>query len=121
MTTMASVAHDERHDERHDGRRLPSLVDPQPDVPSWTFLTNHAHVLVAISRDPELRQRDIADLVGITQGAVTRILSELEASGCVTHERIGRRNRYHINRDAHLRHPLESSATVGDLIDLADA
>ena len=105
--------------ERDDEGRLGSLLAPQPEIPSWTFLTNHAHVLVAISRDPELRQRDIAQLVGITQGAVTRILSELEASGCVTHERIGRRNRYHIDRDTHLRHPLESSSTVGDLIDLA--
>ena len=95
-----------------------TLVDPQPDVPSWTFLTNHAHVLVAIGRDPELRQRDIAHVVGITQGAVTRILSELEASGCVSHERIGRRNRYHINPDATLRHPLESQVTIGELIEL---
>lgn len=83
---------------------------------SWTFLTNHAHVLVAISRDPELRQRDIAHAVGITQGAVTRILADLEANGCVTHERIGRRNRYHIEREATLRHPLESGVTIGELM-----
>lgn len=94
------------------------MPDPQPEVPSWTFLTNHAHVLVAISRDPELRQRDIADLVGITPGAVTRILSDLEASGCVSHERIGRRNRYRVNPHAHLRHPLEAQVTIGELLDL---
>lgn len=94
------------------------LSDPQPDLPTWTFLTNHAHVLVAIGRDPELRQRDIAHAVGITPGAVTRILADLESIGCVTHERIGRRNRYHINPDAHLRHPLESDVTIGDLIEL---
>jgi DNA-binding Lrp family transcriptional regulator len=94
------------------------LSDPQPDLPAWTFLTNHAHVLVAIGRNPELRQRDIAHAVGITPGAVTRILADLEASGCVTHERIGRRNRYHINPDAHLRHPLESDVTIGALIEL---
>ena len=94
------------------------LSDPQPVVPAWTFLTNHAHVLVAISRDPELRQRDIAHAVGITPGAVTRILADLEANGCVTHERVGRRNRYHINPDAHLRHPLESDVTIGGLIEL---
>ncbi len=96
------------------------LSDPQPNVPAWTFLTNHAHVLVAIARDPELRQRDIAHAVGITPGAVTRILADLEANGCVTHERIGRRNRYHINPDAHLRHPLESDVTIGDLIALTN-
>ena len=87
---------------------------------SWTFLTNHAHVLVAISRDAEMRQRDIADAVGITQGAVTRILAELEEHGYVTHERIGRRNRYHINRDALLRHPLEDGVTIGQLLGLTE-
>jgi DNA-binding Lrp family transcriptional regulator len=94
------------------------FLDPEPELPSWTFLTNHAHVLVAIGRDPELRQRDIAHVVGITPGAVTRILADLEATGCITHERIGRRNRYHINGDAHLRHPLESDVTIGQLIEL---
>jgi hypothetical protein len=99
------------------------MVSPGPSRqrPSWTFLTNHSHVLVAISRDPELRQRDIADLVGITQGAVTRILHELETSGCVTSERIGRRNRYRVNPEAPLRHPLESAVTIGDLLDLTNS
>lgn len=92
------------------------LSDPQLTVPGWTFLTNHAHVMVAISRDPELRQRDIAHVVGITPGAVVRILHDLEENGYVTAERIGRRNRYHLNTDVHLRHPLESEHTVGDLI-----
>jgi predicted ArsR family transcriptional regulator len=96
------------------------LLEPEPELPSWTFLTNHAHVLVAIGRDPGLRQRDIAHLVGITPGAVTRILADLEATGCITHERVGRRNRYHVNRGAHLRHPLESDATIGQLIQLTD-
>ena len=93
---------------------------PDDERPSWTFLTNHAHVLVAIGQDPEMRQRDIADAVGITPGAVTRILAELEATGCVTHERVGRRNRYHINPDVHFRHPLESEVTIGQLIELTD-
>ena len=55
------------------------LVAPQPNVPSWTFLTNHAHVLIAIARDGTLRQRDIAHAVGITVGAVQKIIGELEA------------------------------------------
>ena len=54
------------------------LSDPQLDVPAWTFLTNHAHVLIAIARDSELRQRDIAHVVDITPGAVVRILHDLE-------------------------------------------
>lgn len=94
------------------------LSDPQLDVPGWTFLTNHAHVMVAISRDPELRQRDIAHVVGITPGAVVRILNDLEQNGYVTAERVGRRNRYHLNADVNLRHPLEADHTVGELIAL---
>ena len=59
---------------------------------TWQFLTNHTHVLLAIRRNPEIRQREIADLVGITEGAVQRIITELETAKCLTHERVGRRN-----------------------------
>ncbi len=89
---------------------------PEPDLPSWTFLTNHAHVLVAVSRDPELRQRDISYMVGITTGAVQRILHELEEDGYVQTERVGRRNRYIVNTDLPLRHPMETHHTVQDLL-----
>lgn len=92
-----------------------------PTGSSWTFFTNHAHVLVAISRDPGLRQRDIAQLVGVTEGAVQRILLELERDGYVTRERIGRRNRYHVDRDRSLRHPLEGHRTVADVLAAVDA
>lgn len=107
---------------RRDGydRRMEPPGQPR-ERPAWTFLTNHSHVLVAISRNPELRQREIADLVGITQGAVTRILHELGADGVITSERIGRRNRYHVNHDAPLRHRLESGVTVGQLLELANS
>ena len=84
--------------------------------PTWTFLTNHAHVLIAISRDPELRQRDISRLVGITEGAVQRILHELEEAGFLRRERVGRRNRYHIDADRPLRHPLEQDQTVAEIL-----
>ena len=89
---------------------------PASARPGWTFLTNHAHVLVAISRDPGLRQRDIAALVGITEGAVQRILQELEADGYVDRERVGRRNRYSVHHDLPLRHPLEHPHTVDDIL-----
>lgn len=92
------------------------LRDPQPDVPSWTFLTNHAHVLITLHRNPELRQRDIAYAVGITVGAVQKILHELEEAGFVTRERVGRRNRYEVNSDIPLRHPLENDHSVSDLL-----
>ncbi len=92
------------------------LRDPEPKVPSWTFLTNHAHVLIAIDRDPELRQRDIGHAVGITVGAVQKIIHELEIGGYVEHDRVGRRNVYRVNHDQPLRHPLEANHTIGDLL-----
>jgi len=96
------------------------LVEPELERPSWTFLTNHAHVLIAIARNPEIRQRDIAYAVGITVGAVQRIISDLEEAGYLTSERIGRRNRYSINDDRKLRHPLENQHTVKELISSLD-
>ena len=96
------------------------LQEPQAEIPSWTFLTNHAHVLIAISRDPDLRQRDIAYAVGITVGAVQRIIHELEEAGYLVSERIGRRNRYAINADRPLRHPLEDQHTINELITSLD-
>ena len=84
----------------------------------WTFLTNHTHVLVVLSREPEMRIRDLADEVGITQRAVQRILAELTANGVLKVAKQGRRNRYTINRRVRLRHPLESAHNLGELLDL---
>lgn len=87
------------------------------EPPGWTFLTNHTHVLLAVQRDPLLRQREIATLVGITEGAVQRIIGELEEAGYLSRERIGRRNRYAVSADLPLRHPLERDHTIGELLD----
>ncbi len=84
---------------------------------SWTFLTNHAHVLVSLRMDPTLRVRDLADRVGITERAAHRILTDLTRSGYVAKERQGRRNRYRLNLDLPMRHPLERSTPVGDLLE----
>lgn len=82
----------------------------------WNFLSNHAHVLVCLARDPEARLRDIAADVGITERRVSSIVTDLEAEGVVRIDRVGRRNTYTVNRRARLRHPLESHQTVGDLL-----
>ena len=82
----------------------------------WTFLSNHTHVLVCLARDPDQVLREVAQHVGITERAVQRIVAELEAGGVVRRERLGRRNRYHLNLDAPLRHPLERHCTVGELL-----
>lgn len=83
---------------------------------SWTFLSNYSHVLICLSRDPHLTMREVATSVGITERAVQRIVRELIEAEVLTAEKQGRRNVYHINTEVHLRHPLESSRTVGDLL-----
>lgn len=84
--------------------------------PGWTFLTNHSHVLLCIAEDPEIRLREVALKVGITERAVQRIIAELEEAGYLTHERVGRRNRYEIFGDQPLRHPLEDHLEVGAIL-----
>ena len=83
---------------------------------SWTFLSNHGHVLVCLARDPDVRLRDIADAVGITERAVQKIVTDLEVGGIVVRERHGRRNRYRLHPESPLRHPVESPRTVADLL-----
>ena len=84
----------------------------------WTFFTNHAHVLFCISQDASIRLRDVATTVGITERATQRIVAELEEAGYLTHERVGRRNKYTITTSEHLRHPVEEHVSVGELIDM---
>jgi DNA-binding MarR family transcriptional regulator len=89
----------------------------EPDAPrSWTFLTNHAHVLLAIARTPDLRLREIADLVGVTERTATQIVADLERDGYVRRDRRGRRNHYTVDPHSHLRHPLEDHHEVAQLI-----
>lgn len=85
-------------------------------VQTWTFLTNHAHVLISLASDPTLRIRDLAARVGITERAIQRIISELEEAGYLTHERDGRRNLYRVRAHRPLRHPIEAHQTVAALL-----
>jgi DNA-binding transcriptional ArsR family regulator len=98
--------------------------DPGPSAPerrsSWTFLTNHAHVLIALTRDPSARVRDLASDVGITERAVQQILTDLEAGLVIRRTRQGRRNTYRVNPNVKLRHPLEAGHRVGELLPLAE-
>lgn len=87
-------------------------------VPDWTFLTNHAHVLFCLAQDSEIRLRDVADRVGITERAVQRIVTELENGTYITRQRNGRRNSYIVHKNLYLRHPIESHCSVSDLLDL---
>ena len=82
----------------------------------WTFLTNHAHVLFCIARDPDVRLRDVSDLVGITERAAQGIVGDLVEAGYVNRTRVGRRNRYSVNDTLPLRHPLEQDQVVRALL-----
>jgi len=84
--------------------------------PTWTFLSNHAHVLITLAKDPSARLRDVADQVGITERAVQTIVAHLEEAGILSKERKGRRNHYTVNESVPLRHPLEAHKTVGSLV-----
>ena len=94
------------------------MDSPSSPPSGWTFLTNHAHVLFCIARDPEVRLRDVAARVGITERAVQRIVTDLEAEGFLTISKEGRRNRYRLRPELPLRHPIERHRTVKALIDL---
>lgn len=92
-------------------------ASPMPST-TWTFLTNHAHVLICIAQDPTLRIRDVAERVGITERAVHRIVTDLEQGGVIERVRDGRRNHYEVYLDRPLRHPIESHRSVRELLAL---
>lgn len=85
---------------------------------TWTFLSNHGHVLVCIAEDPGIRTRDIADRVGITERATQTIISDLVDAGYVRRTKIGRRNHYQIVSELPLRHSVEFPHSVGELLEL---
>lgn len=87
-------------------------------MPSWTFLTNHAHVLLCVAYQPCMRMRDIAEMVGVTERSVQRILTDLEEAGYITRVHHGRQNHYEIHADLPLRHPSEQHQQVSALLEL---
>jgi hypothetical protein len=85
-------------------------------APTWTFLTHHTHVLMLLSEDPDIRLRDCANRIGITERAVQNIVSDLEQVGAISRVREGRRNHYEIHQEHPLPNPIESKCVVGDLL-----
>src|SRR5262245_13319640 len=84
----------------------------------WRFVTNHTQVLLCIARDPDVRLRDVAEMVGITERAVQRIVADLVEAGFLERQRVGRRSRYVINRGVEMRHPAQAGHDVGELLEL---
>ena len=85
---------------------------------SWTFLTNHTHVLLCLYRQPDQRLRDVALAVGITERMVQRIVAELVEAGYLHIQKEGRCNRYTVTSHLQLRHPLEMQHTIGELLNV---
>ena len=84
---------------------------------SWSFLTNHALALLCIDRDPGIRVREIAECLGVTERAAHRIVCDLCAAGYLSKERVGSRNRYTVNLDRDLRHPLVEGHSARELVE----
>ena len=87
-------------------------------LPTWSFLTNHAQVLLCISHDPGIRLREIGEAIGITERAAHRIVSDLAAAGYVARERHGRRNHYTIEADLPVPDPPARARRIGELLEL---
>jgi DNA-binding MarR family transcriptional regulator len=85
---------------------------------AWTFVTNHAAVLLCVASDPKIRTRDIADRVGITERAAQRIVADLVEEGYVTRRRVGRRNVYEVQPARLMRHRLARHRQVGAFLEL---
>jgi hypothetical protein len=114
---MSPPGSKQKEPSRPRGRRDGPAPPATEAWPSWTFLTNHAHVLLCLSSEPEVRMRDVADSVGITERAVQRIIAELEEAGHIARVRRGRRNHYEVRGELPLRHPIERHVRVSALID----
>jgi len=87
-------------------------------VPSWTFLTAHARVLLLVARDPGVRLRDIADSLDITERSAFSIVTDLVEAGYVIKEKDGRRNQYHIQAHLPLPEPSSQERTLGEVLAL---
>jgi len=91
-----------------------------PETKQWTFVTNHTQVLLCLAGNPDIRLREVAETVGITERAAQRILLDLVEGGYVDRTRIGRRNRYTVNRERAMRHEAQFGHQIGPLLDLLD-
>mgnify|MGYP006163184513 CR=1 FL=1 len=84
---------------------------------NWTFLGHHAHVLIALDRNPDYTIEQLATILGVTSRSVVNVLNDLVDGDYLSKSKDGRRNHYEINRKAPLRHLTSNGKTVGDLID----
>jgi DNA-binding IclR family transcriptional regulator len=87
-------------------------------VPGWSLLTNHARVLLAIARDPQIRLREMAEAIGISERRAFGIVTDLAAAGYIVKERDGRRSRYQVQAHLPMREPIAQQRPIGDVLAL---
>ena len=94
------------------------LKKPEPAGTSqnWTFLSNHAHVLVCIAKNPDVRLSEVAELVGVRERTVHRIVHELIDAGYISINKVGRNNVYSVDLEKPLRHPLEAEHNIQAIV-----
>lgn len=102
----------------YDMRGVKRMAKEHTEKAEWTFLSNHAHVMLCIAQEPEVLLREVAIRVGITERAVQRIVADLEEGGYLSRARVGRRNRYEVHAERPLRHAVEAHRDVGVLLGL---
>jgi DNA-binding MarR family transcriptional regulator len=95
-----------------------SSLRQESEAKPWCFVTNHTRVLLTIAQNRDIRVRDIAAMIGITERAAQRIVADLIEGGYVSRERVGRRNRYRVNREMEMRHEQQVGHEIGELLDL---
>ena len=99
----------------HYAHHVPRRASSPTTVPDWTFLTNHAHVLLCITQNPHVRLSELAKLVGIGERAVHSITNDLVDAGYVVRRKRGRNNVYEVNLERPLRHPLEADHKIAEI------
>jgi predicted transcriptional regulator len=100
---------------------MPSLQSTKlksKDKSTWTFFSNHGHAIILLSRQPDLKIREIATEIGLTERAMIRIINDLVAAGYLFVKKSGRRNYYRVNLKGPFRHSIEQSRTIGDVVSL---
>lgn len=83
---------------------------------SWTFLSNHGHVIVQIDKQPDIKLSELAANVGVTERRVREILTDLKEAGYIEVSKQGRRNTYRIQSNKKLRHSAESDHSLRELL-----
>lgn len=117
-TSRASKSSSSSNKAQSRQKTVESRTGQEQSHARWTFLTNHSHVLILLSRNPNMVLRQVAIEVGITERAVQRIIADLEESEVIRKEKVGRQNHYFILGDQPLRHPVEAHRSINDLLDL---